>query len=120
MEKIRAAAVQFEHVARDKTANMHKVKKFVRKAAEAGVQIICFPECCITGYWFIRKLDRKGVGEIAEPVPNGPSSRELMKLAKKYNMIIGAGLVQEAGGKFHNAYVVALPDGTFRRHRSAC
>src|SRR4030042_5873673 len=118
VEKIRAAAVQFEHVAKDKTVNLAKVKKFVRKAAKAGVQIICCAECCITGYWFIRKLDRKGVEEISEPVPDGPSSKELIRLAKKYNMIIGAGLVEGApGGKFHNTYVVAVPDGTLHKHR---
>jgi len=118
VEKIRAAAVQFEHIAKDKVANMAKVKKFVKKAAKEGVQIICFPECCITGYWYIRKLDRKGVEEISEPVPDGPSSQELMKLAKKHNMIIGAGLVEEGpGGKFYNTYVVAIPNGTFHKHR---
>jgi predicted amidohydrolase len=118
MEKIRAAVVQFEHVAKDKSANMAKVRKFVKKAAKENVQVLCFPECCITGYWYIRRLDRKGVQEISEPVPEGPSSQELMQLARKHDVIVGAGLV-EAGpdGKFYNTYVVAIPDGTFHKHR---
>ena len=76
MEKIKAAAVQFEHADGDKTANIAKVRKFVKKAAGQGVRIICFPECCLTGYWFLRKLDRNGLLQLSEPVPDGPSTRK--------------------------------------------
>jgi predicted amidohydrolase len=42
----------------------------------------------------------------------------LLALAGKHGISIGAGLVEDAGtGRFHNSYVVALPDGTFHRHR---
>src|SRR5437762_2730903 len=40
------------------------------------------------------------------------------RLAQRHQVTIGAGLVEAAGqGIFHNTYVVALPDGTWHRHR---
>lgn len=123
MRNIRVASVQFEHAAGDKQANLARIAAFVRKAAASGriarpVELIIFPECCITGYGFLRKLTREQVQALAEPVPNGPSSQALMALAKQYNMTIGAGLVEIAGdGKMYNTYVVAMPDGGFQRHR---
>jgi N-carbamoylputrescine amidase len=41
-----------------------------------------------------------------------------MDLAKQYNMIIGAGLAEiTEDEKMCNAYVVAMPNGKFQRHR---
>jgi len=118
MQDIRVAAVQFEHAAGDKEANFHKIRRFVRQAAEQDVQIIAFPECCITGYWFLRKLPREELLALAEPVPDGPSSRTLLALARQYSMTIGAGLIEiDSDHKLHNAYVVAMPDGDWRLHR---
>ena len=56
MRNIRVASVQFEHASGDKQANLAKIKNYVIQAAEQGVELIEFPECCITGYWFLRKL----------------------------------------------------------------
>jgi predicted amidohydrolase len=118
MQNIRAAAVQFEHVAADKRANLEKVRGFVERAAREGVHLILFPECCITGYWFLRHLSRAELAALAEPVPGGPSSLELATLAKRHGMTVGAGLVELAeDGALYNTYVVAMHDGTMRRHR---
>ena len=118
MKNIRVASVQFEHASGDKKANLAKIENFVKKAAEQGVELIEFPECCITGYWFLRKLQREELKALAEPVFNGPSSQTLMGFAKQYNMIIGAGLVEiTEDEKMYNTYVVAMPNGEFHRHR---
>jgi predicted amidohydrolase len=129
---IRAAAVQFEHKAGDKKANFRKIDDFLLSAYEKRVDVIVFPECCITGYWFLRRLGREGILELAEPVFDGESSRALIERAREYGMIIGAGLIEASGGgsgsgrdsaggegplTLHNTYVVALPDGTAHRHR---
>jgi predicted amidohydrolase len=117
MVTIRAAVVQFEHVAGDKEANFAKIESFARRAAADDVQILAFPECCITGYWYLRNLTRDGLGRLAEPVPDGPSTRRLLALSRELKMTIGAGLVESDGDRFHNTYVVALPNGDVRRHR---
>lgn len=115
---LRAAAVQMESQAGDKEANFAKIEAYVAQAARQGVKLIVFPECCLTGYWFIRHLTRPQLENLAEPIPDGTSSRRLLALAKLYDVTIGAGLVEAAGtGFFHNSYVVALPNGDLHCHR---
>lgn len=115
---LRVASVQFESAPGDKKANFQKIASFVGAAARQGARLVLFPECCITGYWFIRNLSLDALGQLAEPLPDGPSCRRLTELATGHGITVGAGLV-EAGseGEFYNSYVVAMPDGTTRRHR---
>jgi predicted amidohydrolase len=115
---IRVAAVQMESKAGDKAANFSKIESFVKQAADKGVKLIVFPECCITGYWFIRNLTPEALKKLAEPIFDGESSRRLIAMSRKYEMTIGAGLVEAAeNGVFHNSYVVAMPNGEICRHR---
>ena len=115
---LRVASVQFESAPGDKDANFGKIEAFVEQAARQDVRLIVFPECCITGYWFIRNLQLEALAQMAEPIFDGPSAQRLIELAKRFGMTIGAGLV-EAGpnGEFYNSYVVAMADGSAQRHR---
>ncbi len=118
MRDVRVATVQFEHAAGDKAANFAKVEAFVRRASAQGVEIIAFPECCIIGYWFLRQLSRQQLLALSESVPDGPSSKQLVKLAATHRLTIGAGLIERASdGRCYNTYVVAMPDGAIRWHR---
>jgi predicted amidohydrolase len=118
MKNIRVASVQFEPVAGDKKANLAKIRDFVQQAARQKVELIALPECCITGYWFLRKLTPDQLKALAEPVPQGPCSQALRRLAQKHNMTIGAGFVEiTADQTMYNTYFVAMPDGAFQRHR---
>jgi predicted amidohydrolase len=118
MPTLRAAVVQFEHAAGDKAANFGKIDAFARRATAQGVRLLAFPECCVTGYWFLRNLTHAQLRDLAEPVPAGPSTQRLLALSRELDMTIGAGLV-EAGddGRLYNTYVVAMPDGRHARHR---
>jgi len=118
MRDVRVASVQFEHAAGDKDANLEKVQGFVSSAARQGVEIIAFPEHCVTGYWFLRRLSRDQLLALAEPVPDGPTTRQLLDWSRRSGMSIGAGLLEIGDdGRLYNAYVVAMPDGRYARHR---
>jgi predicted amidohydrolase len=117
MASLRAAVVQFEHAAGDKAANFAKIERFASEAAERGVKLLAFPECCITGYWFIRNLTRGQLLDLAEPVPAGDSTQRLIDLSQRLRMTIGAGLLEREGDRVYNTYVVAMPDGRHVRHR---
>ena len=117
MRDIRVATVQFQHAPGDKHYNLGRVRDFVGEAARAGAEIVAFPEMCLTGYWHTRKLDREAFGALSEPVPDGPSTRALLAMAREHGMTIGAGLVEREDDRFYNAYVVAMPDGTWAVHR---
>jgi len=118
MKDIRAAAVQFQHAPGGKGINLATISSCVDEAAQRDVELIVFPEMCITGYWHVRKLSREEIAELAEPVPNGPSTEVLLELAREHTMTIGAGLIEKGeDGDLYNSYVVAMPDGRTACHR---
>jgi len=118
MRNIRVAAVQFEHAAGDKSANFAEIESFAAQAAGRGVELLAFPECCMTGYWFLRNLTRGQLTDLAEPVPAGPSAARVLELSREHRMTIGAGLVEIADdGRMYNTYIVAMPDGRIQKHR---
>lgn len=117
-ESLRAAVVQFEAAPGDKPANFVKIEDFVEKAAREGVKLIVFPECCITGYWFLTKRTKAELLALAEYVPSGSSTARLLGIAKRKNICIGAGLLErDDAGKMYNTYMVALPNGRVHKHR---
>lgn len=118
MEKIRAASVQFNHRAGDKEYNLSRIREFTVSAAEKKVDMVVFPEMCVTGYWHVRNLSKNEVDLLAELVPEGPTSKELLSLSAAHNIVIGAGLIERSeDGKLYNTYVVAMPDGRVAAHR---
>ena len=118
MKDTKVASVQFEHAPGDKQANLDKVRRFTAEAAGQGVELLVFPEMCITGYWFLRELDREQLMALAEAVPGGPTTAELLRLAKRHNLSLGAGLLEISDeGELFNSYVVAMPDGRTVCHR---
>lgn len=118
MNDIRVASVQLHHQPGDKVTNLNRIRDFVEKAAASHVELIAFPEMCITGYWHVRKLSRAEIEALAEPIPAGPSTELLLSLSRQHEMTIGAGLIERAkDGSLYNSYVVAMPDGRAACHR---
>ena len=118
MKDTKVASVQFEHMPGDKRANLEKVRRFTAEAAEQDVELVVFPEMCITGYWFLRDLSREQLLALAEPVPGGPTTGDLLRLAKRHNLSVGAGLLEISDeGEMFNSYVVVTPDGRTVCHR---
>jgi len=118
MQTLRIASIQFEHAAGDKAFNLAKVRAFTEQAHQHGAQLVVFPECCLSGYWHLRQQSRDEIAQIAEQVPVGPSTQVLLDLAKQYDMMVGAGLVElEDDGELYNTFVVAMPDGSYHYHR---
>ena len=118
MRDVRVASVQIEHADGDKQANLAKVRAFTEAAAGRNVEVVLFPECCLTGYWFLRNLSREELLDLAEPVPGGPMCEALLALSREHGMTVGAGLVEvDSDGTLYNTYAVAMPDGMLRKHR---
>jgi predicted amidohydrolase len=118
MQSIRAAAVQFNHAPGDKAANMNTIRTFLQRAADEEVELLVFPEMCLTGYWHLRNVPRATLEELSEAVPEGPASRELVALAREHEITVGAGLIERGDdGNLYNTYVVAMPDGRTAHHR---
>lgn len=117
MRDIRVGTAQFEHRDGDKDYNLDRIAHLTRRAVEQGAEIVSFHECSITGYTWLQTLDRAGLARVAEPVPDGPSTRRLIELARQYSTVIMAGLIEHdpATDRFFKCYVTVGPDGFVTR-----
>ena len=117
MRDIKIGAAQFEAHDANKTYNLEQIDKLTRQAVEKGAEIVSFHECCIPGYTFLQTLSRRKIVDLAEAVPDGPSTQRLIEIAKEYNVPILAGLVEIDGEHLYNTYVCVSPDGFVAKHR---
>ena len=118
MRDIRVAAVQFEHRNADKAYNLVRIRELTRRAVEQRAEVVCFHECCITGYTFLQHLSRNQLAELAEPVPGGPSLRALSAVAREFGVVVMAGLIErDDDDRCYNTYVAVAPDGFVGKHR---
>lgn len=114
---LRVASVQFQHRAGDRQYNLSRVADFIGAASSQHVQLLAFPEMCLSGYWHVPKLDVAGLEALAESV-DGPSVTQVKALAAQSGIAVGAGWLERAGdGRLFNSYAVCMPDGTHHVHR---
>lgn len=109
----------------DKQANLDLIIKWVERAAAEGVDLVVFPEECVTG------LGTKGMNEFfapdkldaiaaAELVPEGPSTQLMAELAKKHGIYIVYGMAETDPDRWtitHNCAVLVGPEGYIGKHR---
>lgn len=117
MRDIRIAAAQFEYRIGDKSYNLSRVRELTRAAADQGAEIVCFHECCLSGYSHVQTFSRPQLFELAEPIPDGPGTRSLVGIAREFGVAILAGLFERAGEQIHNTVVCVTGDGLVARHR---
>lgn len=115
---IRVASVQFCHRASDKQYNLSVMEHFIAEAHKENVQVLAFPEMCITGYWHVIDLSSQEINALAERAESSQSLEKVTSFAKKYHMAIGAGFIEKGiDGKLYNSYAVCMPDGKRHIHR---
>ena len=117
MRNIRAASVQFQHAPGDKAANLDKIQAFVTQAAAQGVELLAFPEMCITGYWHVRKLSREEVEALAEPIPSGPSLLPIAYECARARAYAVVGMLERDGDRLFNACVLVGRGGVLGSYR---
>ncbi|MGE9310099.1 nitrilase family protein [Niabella sp. CJ426] len=118
MDKLKIATAQFEHKSADKAYNLAIIEQLARKAAAQGAEVIAFHECSITGYTFARNLDKQQMLAIAEMVPDGESTRQLIAIAAKYNITILAGLFEkDESDNLYKPYICVDKNGLIAKHR---
>src|SRR5262245_39760550 len=117
MRDIRVAAAQFEHRDGEKRFNLDRIAALTEQAVARGAELVAFHECCVTGYTFLQGLSRDELDALAERVPDGPSVRELIGLARRHGVAIGAGLIErEPDGTLRKCYAVVTGNGLEAKH----
>lgn len=118
MNDLRIATSQFEHRSADKEFNLNIIDKLSYEASQKNADVIAFHECSITGYTFARNLSKKQMLELAEKIPDGESIQRLIKIAKKNNIIILAGLFEKTeDDELYKAYVCVDESGLIAKYR---
>ena len=93
-------------------ANIDKHMVLIDKAGAAGVQILCMQEI-FTGPYFCAEQTPRWY-EATEYIPDGPTTRLMQEVAKKYEMVIIVPLYEvESTGVYYNTAAVIDADGTY-------
>ncbi|MGJ1266962.1 nitrilase family protein [Sphingobacterium spiritivorum] len=118
MDKLKIATAQFEHKSADKAYNLAVIERLAKEAASQGADVIAFHECSITGYTFARNSDKQQMLAIAELVPDGESTRQLIAIAARYDIIILAGLFEkDENDNLYKPYICVDKNGLIAKHR---
>ncbi|MBH0208918.1 MAG: hypothetical protein HP495_10495, partial [Nitrospira sp.] len=75
---------------------------------QADADLLVLPELFASGYQF---LSREEAQRLAEPVPDGPTVRRLVDIAKSRKLHLVAGLPERSGSVCYNSAVVVGPSG---------
>ncbi|GAB6042683.1 nitrilase-related carbon-nitrogen hydrolase [Endothiovibrio diazotrophicus] len=95
----------------DKEANFSRVEQAM---AGADLDLLVLPELFSTGYIF-RSPDEAYA--LAEPVPEGETTRRMIRWAEERQAFIAGGLLEIEGDRLFSTVVVAGPAGVVARYR---
>ncbi len=88
MEDMKIAAVQMNSAVGKIEDNLSSIRKWIKSASEQNVDLICFPEMCITGYAMPQSI---GSSETME----GDSVKRILEMSEEFSMSIAAGLSEK-------------------------
>lgn len=94
----------------DMAANLETVRRYAAEAADAGCQVLCFPECFLTGYAPAR------VSELAVAADSAAVG-ELLKIAAQYTTDLLVGFMERASQGFYISHGLFRPDGSMHIYR---
>jgi predicted amidohydrolase len=112
MRDFRIALVAQDSPVGVKAENLSRAMEWVRKAKQAGAELVCLPELNITGHAGDPAMVRE-----AEPVSNGPAMSALLALAREQNIYICAGIAEDERGIHYNTQFIVGPDGYWGKQR---
>jgi N-carbamoylputrescine amidase len=109
-DPLRPTRNRFGREARKSAIDKHV--RYIEEAGKAGVQILCLQEI-FTGPYFCAEQTPKWY-DATEPIPDGPTTKLMQELARKYKMVIVAPLYEvENVGVYYNTAAVIDADGSY-------
>ena len=108
---VKAGYVQFAPSYLEPEANLDAVEDLL-----SGVEadLIVLPELFTSGYFFRSAEDLE---QVAEPIPDGRSTRRLRAWARDLEAVLVAGLPERSESGLYNSAVVVTPSGETYRYR---
>jgi predicted amidohydrolase len=90
---------------------LRAIDGWCEKAAGEGAEMVLFPELVIHGHC------TPNTWELAEPIPDGPSVRRLVEIARRRRIVLCAGMSEKERDIVFNAQVLAGPQGYIGKQR---
>jgi predicted amidohydrolase len=87
------------------------IARWCERAAAEKAELVLFPELVVHGHCTPRTW------HLAESVPDGPSIRRLVQIARQYRLIVCAGLSEKERDIVYNTHVVVGPEGYIGKQR---
>jgi predicted amidohydrolase len=112
-DKVKIAAVQMEPRIMQNRENFDMIMSKTRIAANAGADLIVFPECALSGYVF---TSREEAMPYMETIP-GPSTEKLAHCCRELGVHVVLGLLEIDDDKCFNAAILVGPDGLVGKYR---
>ena len=111
------AVAQFEPKDGDKSYNLSIIRALTKSAKSKGADLISFHEMSVTAYTFTKDLSLEEITSLAEEVPHGKSTRELIRISQDNDMPILAGLVEKENDKIYNTYICVSKGEIIAKYR---
>lgn len=111
---LKVAAIQMACRVGEKDTNLRVAARMIETAANEGASLIVLPELASSGYVF---ASREEAFSLAEPVPDGESTRAWIELARRHHVHIVAGVAERDGNRLYNAAVLVGPHGLLGTYR---
>lgn len=97
----KVAVCQVPEIRKDVAAALVWIESFTEQAENAGVSLICFPECFLQGY-----LTKKSLAEKFAIQLNSPQFETILKRLSKYQPTIVFGMIEQDDENLFNTAVV--------------
>src|SRR5205809_549716 len=111
MKTFRVAAVSMNGFLGEPEKVLGNMAGWCERAAAEKAELVLFPELVVHGHCTPNTWD------LAEPVPDGPSVRRLVQLARHYRLTLCVGLSEKEHDIVYNTQVVVGPDGYLGKQR---
>jgi predicted amidohydrolase len=111
MQTLRVAAVSMNGFLGEPEKSLASLARWCEQAAAQKADLALFPELVVHGHC------TPNTWELAEPVPDGPSTARLAEFAKHYDMFLSVGLSEKENDLVYNTQVLVGPQGYIGKQR---
>src|SRR5262245_32771450 len=103
MQSFRVAAVSIDGRLGEPRQVLELIDDYARRAAQQGARLALFPELVVHGHCTPMTWD------LAEEIPEGPSTRRLCEIAARHAIVLSAGLSEKERDIVYNTQVLIGP-----------
>lgn len=88
-----------------------RMEEYCRQAADSDVRLILFPELLIHSHCNPKTWD------LAEPVPDGPTTQRCIEIARTYGLVLSVGISEKPRDIVFNTQFLVGPEGYIGKQR---